>query len=300
MGKCVFATYYVFRQGQNTAVTTRYICLIDGNDAVVKKKTAQEWFTKFKGYIPNLTDTSRPDRQYELNNGHLKALLKKDDRQITRKSTKKTSCSHRPSTIISSPLGLHRCLTFEYFTNFLAPTKNYGLMLHLNIPPGIERHVTTMTQALHRWSEVTLVYQHVSDIKTSGALGGKFKLRVWPNLHKKKWCFASGGISCALFTGNCCSWTYNWFAYLVGLVISFLHENLCSDVYVSIFKKFAMCWISLILKLTFGLKILLDDWKFNTVFYVTEVFISAIRWISMNLVKRGYIFILKMGIFEQK
>lgn len=151
-----------------------------------EKKTAQEWFTKFKSDIPNLTDTSRPDRQYELNNEHLKALLKKDDRQITRKSTKKTNCSHRPSTIISSPLGLHRRLKFEYLINFLAPTGNYGLMLHLNIPPGIERHVTTMTQALHRWSEVTLLRQHVSEIKTSGALGGKFKLRVWPNLHKKK------------------------------------------------------------------------------------------------------------------
>ena len=85
--------FFAFHRGQKAAEAARDICMVYG-EGVIGESTARKWFAKFKNGNFDIDDTPRSGRP-EFDEDHLKALLKEESRQISRKLADKINCNQK-------------------------------------------------------------------------------------------------------------------------------------------------------------------------------------------------------------
>ena len=64
-------------------------------EGVIGKSTARKWFAKFKNGNFDIDDTPCSGRPSEFDKDHLKALLKEESHQTSRKLVKKMNCDQK-------------------------------------------------------------------------------------------------------------------------------------------------------------------------------------------------------------
>ena len=64
-------------------------------EGVIGESTARNWFAKFKNGNFDINDTPRSGRPSEFDEDHLKALLKEESRQTSRKLAEKMNCDQK-------------------------------------------------------------------------------------------------------------------------------------------------------------------------------------------------------------
>ena len=110
---------------------------------VIGKSTARKWFAKFKNGNFDFNNTPCSRRPSEFDKDHLKALLKEESHQTSRKLTEKMNCdqktifNHLHSKGFAKKLGVWE--PHELSEN----NKKIAFKLLLNISPAIEQHAVT-------------------------------------------------------------------------------------------------------------------------------------------------------------
>ena len=80
--------FFTFHRGQKAAEVAWDICMVYGED-VIGKSTERKWFAKFKNGNFDINDMPCSRRPSEFDEDRLKALLKEESRQTSRKLAKK-------------------------------------------------------------------------------------------------------------------------------------------------------------------------------------------------------------------
>ena len=86
--------FCAFYRGQKADEAARDICMVYG-EVVTGESTARKWFAKFKNGNLDVDDTPRSGRPSEFDEDHLKALLKEESRQTSRKLAEKMNCDQK-------------------------------------------------------------------------------------------------------------------------------------------------------------------------------------------------------------
>ena len=112
-------------------------------EGVIGESTARKWFVKFKNGNFDINNTLHSGRPSEFDKDHLKALLKEESHQTSRKLTKKMNCNqktifnHLHSKGFAKKLGVW--LPHELSKN----NKKNRFQIASNISPAIEQHAVT-------------------------------------------------------------------------------------------------------------------------------------------------------------
>ena len=73
---------------------------------VIGKSMARKWFAKFKNGNFDIDNTPRSRRPFEFDEDHLKALLKEESHQTSRKLVEKMNCDQKNDSQSSSINGI--------------------------------------------------------------------------------------------------------------------------------------------------------------------------------------------------
>jgi len=88
---------FSFNNGCKAAKAAHDICTVYG-DCAITERTAQKWFSRFRGGNFNLNDIERTGRPVLFDKKHLNKLLREDPQQTTRELAEQMNCHH--STVL--------------------------------------------------------------------------------------------------------------------------------------------------------------------------------------------------------
>ena len=86
--------FFAFHQGQKAAEAAWDICMVYG-EGVIGESTARKWFAKFKNGNFDIDDMPCSRRSSELDEVHLKALLKEESCQTSHELAEKIKCNQK-------------------------------------------------------------------------------------------------------------------------------------------------------------------------------------------------------------
>ena len=99
--------FFAFHLGQKAAEAAWDICMVYG-EGVIGKSMARKWFAKFKNGNFDIDNMPRSRGPFEFDEDHLKALLKEESRQTSRKLVEKMNCNQKNDSQSSSINGICR------------------------------------------------------------------------------------------------------------------------------------------------------------------------------------------------
>ena len=103
--------FFAFHRGQKAAEAARNICMVY-REGVIGESTARKWFAKFKNGNFDMDNTPHSGRPSKFDEDHLKALLKEESCQTSRKLAEKMNCdqktilNHLCSMVFAEKLGV--------------------------------------------------------------------------------------------------------------------------------------------------------------------------------------------------
>ena len=94
--KATFLTpaMFCFHRGQKAAEAVLDICMVY-REGVIGESTARKWFAKFKNGNFDIDDMLHSGRPSEVDEDHLKALLKEESHQTSCELAEKINCSQK-------------------------------------------------------------------------------------------------------------------------------------------------------------------------------------------------------------
>ena len=143
--KATFLTpaMFCFHRGQKAAEAVLDICMVY-REGVIGESTARKWFAKFKNGNFDIDDMLHSGRPSEVDEDHLKELLKEKSHQTNCELAEKINCSQK--TILNhlhSFANLPKNWESGCLMSLAKTTKKITFKLLLNILPAIKQHAVT-------------------------------------------------------------------------------------------------------------------------------------------------------------
>ena len=112
-------------------------------EGVIGESMARKWFEKFKNGNFNINNTAAAERPSEFDEHHLKAFLKEESCQTSRKLVEKMNCDQKTILNHFHSMGFAKTLGVWVPHELSENNKKIAFKLLLNFSPAIEQHAVT-------------------------------------------------------------------------------------------------------------------------------------------------------------